>query len=136
MKNKMLILIIIIVLFLIGILCMNFIKQENKTDMSGKWIADGSQSKLVLSIDSDGNEVYAADYTNPYELTIKNDGTYKIVFNNEYGEEEGKYSINKESKIIIFHPNNNQTWHCEIKDEKEIVKCLYAESFVKEVNKR
>ena len=47
-----------------------------------------------------------------------------------------KDSINKESKIIIFHPNNNQTWHCEIKDEKEIVKCLYAESFVKEVNKR
>ena len=96
----------------------------------GKWIANGTQYKTIVSVDSNGQSIYADDYDKPYYLLVNNDSTYLLKLNDKSNtEESGTYQI--ENTQIIFSPNNNNfVWYCQL--EKETLNCnSYAEKFEK-----
>lgn len=106
-------------------------KKDLSRELVGEWIADGTQTQVLLEILEDGTEVFADDYSKPYILNIKDDDTYYINFNNKNGEESGTYSIYDNE--IIFRPDNNKRvlWHCSFEGNQKLSNCMYADSFSK-----
>ena len=130
--------IILCFIFLIVFCIFNFKNQKKvrKMDQSlinfvGNWEANGTQFKLQIGTNADGSPKYDDDYSKPYQLSLKKDGSYYINFNNKNGKEVGLFY--KENKNIVFEPDNikKNKWKCEIKDETEIINCIYASSFTK-----
>lgn len=143
MKRKKYFILLAIIIFFGSIILYNYnnhverkvIEKGLKFDLVGEWIADGTQSKILLEIKEDGTEIYADDYSLPYELTLKNNGTYYIEFNNKNGKEKGTWKILNDYNQVLFtpdnYPNERNTWHCEIESNTKISQCLYAERFTK-----
>lgn len=120
----------------------NFVeKKEQKLTnekLVGKWIADGTQDKIIKEI-IDGKPVYVGNYSAPSYLYLNSDDTYYLETNNEFNTtESGKYNINNDT--IVFSPNTTTTdvsvvWNCELKNDNELHCNQYASIFVKDEQK-
>lgn len=114
-------------------------KQEiSNEELVGKWIADGTQDKIVKEI-VDGKPVYVGNYSAPSYLYFNSNGTYYLETNNEFNTtQSGKYNI--DNNIITFSPNNTKTdvnivWSCELKNDNELHCNQHASIFIKDEQK-
>ena len=115
----------------------NFVEKQELTNkkLVGKWIADGTQDKIIKEI-IDGKPVYIGNYSAPSYLYLNSNDTYYLETNNEFNTtESGKYNIN--NNTIVFSPNTTTTdvsvvWNCELKNDNELYCNQYASIFVKD----
>lgn len=112
-------------------------QQISNEQLVGRWIADGTQDKIVKEM-VDGKPVYIGIYSAPSYLYLNSNGTYYLETNNEFNTtQSGKYNI--ENDMIIFSPNStesevNVVWNCELKNDE--LNCnQYASIFVKDEQK-
>ncbi len=99
--------------------------KEEHSKYIGQWIADGTQHKTIVSVDSSGNPVYADDYEEPYHLLVNDDSTYSLTLSDKNGvTEKGKYEASG-TEITFMPDNNNPLWYCELLNDE--LNCnLYA----------
>lgn len=108
----------------------NVTKEEAK-GFVGEWIADGTQTRVLVKILEDGTEVFADDYSKPYILNIKDGDTYYINFNNKNREEKGTYSFSHNEIFFIPDSSLRPRWHCNLEDNRKLTNCMYASVFSK-----
>ncbi len=104
-------------------------KQKEQIDLSGKWVADGTQYKEILKIEND-KPIHAKENFDPFYLNIDKEGKYIFEFDGNI--EKGHYEINDVLEIVFISEDiSDVPWRCDFK-EKNKLKCnLYAEEFVK-----
>lgn len=114
----------------------NFIENVNQEisneKLAGKWIADGTQDKVIKEI-IDGKPVYIGNYSAPSYLYLNLNGTYYLETNNEFNmTESGKYNIKNNGVSFISNSTEsdmNFAWKCELKNDNELHCDQYASIF-------
>lgn len=122
-------------LILVGMLLLMIVGCGNKENdnlllVKGKWIADGTQYKTVISV-VDGKTTYAEgdDELPPYILAFDGLGNYSLQLKNN--TEAGTYIVNKDLDVILT-PNDNDFWVCQLKTNEELYCLKHAHLFAKE----
>ena len=137
MKRKLynLFFIVLLLLSIVLIILNGLNNNSNKLNtLSGVWVADGTQLRVVIGVTDDG-PIYKGNYSGPSYLTLSSDKTYYLETNNEYNTiENGNYEIGKD--VITFYPNTDEYpdrlfWICNLKNNNELHCDEYAEIFVK-----